>query len=176
MIPPEDSVRLLSQIMEELDYRKLYEAYSRIGRKAAVSPKNLFKILVYGYMNGFYSSRSIEKACRRDIHFMWLLEGQSSPDHNTIVRFRTQLVVKLGQKGEIAYENLFVDGTQIEANANKYSFVWKKAITKHVARLKIKIGAFILQTNPKYGSAFSADSPLELVQVFFEIDILCRDK
>jgi transposase len=51
VIPPEDSVRLLSQLMEELDYRKLYEAYSRTGRKAALSPMNLFKIMVYGYMN-----------------------------------------------------------------------------------------------------------------------------
>lgn len=180
MIPPEDSVRLLSQIMEELDYRKLYEAYSRTGRKAAVSPMNLFKIIVYGYMNGLYSSRAIEKACRRDINFMWLLQGQSPPDHNTIARFRTQRlaevmedlfsqrVVKLGQRGEIAYENLFIDGTKIEANANKYSFVWKKATTKHAARLQTKIDAFVLQTNQKYGCDFSTDSPLELIQVFFE--------
>jgi transposase len=173
-------VRLLSQMMEELDYRKLYEAYSRGGRKAAVSPVKLFKIMVYGYMNGIYSSRAIEKSCRRDINFMWLLEGQSPPDHNTIARFRTQrlcgvvedlfsqLVVKLGQKGEIAYENIFIDGTKIEANANKYSFVWKKATTKLTVRLKTKIDAFILQTNQKYGCDFSIDNPLEQIQVFFE--------
>lgn len=180
VIPPEDSVRLLSQIMEELDYRKLYEAYSQTGRKAAISPMNLFKIMVYGYMNGIYSSRLLEKACRRDINFMWLLEGQSPPDHNTIARFRTQrlagvvedlfsqLVVRLGQKGEIAYENLFIDGTKIEANANKYSFVWKKATTKHAASLQTKMDAFILQINQKYGCDFSIDSPLEQMQVFFE--------
>jgi transposase len=180
MIPPEDSVRLLSQIMEELDYRKLYEAYSQTGRKATVSPVKFFKIMVYGYMNGIYSSRAIEKACRRDINFMWLLEGQSPPDHNTIARFRTQrlagvvedlfsqLVIKLGEKGEIAYENIFIDGTKIEANANKYSFVWKKATTKHAAKLKTKINAFLLQTNQKYGYDFSTDSSLEQIQVFFE--------
>ncbi len=42
-------------------------------------------------MNQVYSSRKIEKACRRDINFMWLLEGQKAPDHNTINRFRKRL-------------------------------------------------------------------------------------
>ena len=32
--------------------------------------------------------------------------------------------------GEISGETIFIDGTKIEANANKYTFVWKKAVTK----------------------------------------------
>lgn len=149
-IPANDSVRLLSQVLEELDYTKLYKAYSHQGRNPAVSPKNLFKVLVYGYMSGVITSRALEKACRRDINFMWLLQGQKAPDHNTIARFRSgrvkeavedlfhQFVKKLHQLGEISFENLFVDGTKIEACANKYSFVWKKATQKNEARLKNK--------------------------------------
>ncbi|MEA4888383.1 MAG: IS1182 family transposase [Clostridiaceae bacterium] len=155
LIPADDSVRLLSQVMEELDYSKLYQAYSRLGRNPAVSPKNLFKVLVYGYMNNIYSSRGLETACRRDINFMWLLQGQASPDHNTIARFRSerltdvvddlfrQLVEKLHEYGEIAFANLFVDGTKIEASANKYSFVWKKAVTKNEVKLQAKAKAAI---------------------------------
>ena len=88
-IPEDDSVRLLSLMMEELDYKKLYEAYSQNGRNPAVPPKILFKILIYAYMNDIWSSRKIELACKRDVNFMWLLEGFKSPDHNTIARFRT---------------------------------------------------------------------------------------
>ena len=44
LIPVNDSVRLLSQVMEELEYSKLYEAYSPKGRKAAVAPKSLFNL------------------------------------------------------------------------------------------------------------------------------------
>ena len=88
MIPEDDSVRLLSQILEELYYTKLNEAYSPQGRKPAVEPKILFKILVYAYMNDIYSSRKIERACKRDINFMWLLQGNPVPDHATIARFR----------------------------------------------------------------------------------------
>ena len=50
-IPEDDSVRLLSLMMEELDYKKLYEAYSQNRRNPAVQTKILFKILIYAYMN-----------------------------------------------------------------------------------------------------------------------------
>ena len=51
LIPEDDSVRLLSLMMEELDYKKLYEAYSQNRRNPAVPTKILFKILIYAYMN-----------------------------------------------------------------------------------------------------------------------------
>src|SRR5665648_323071 len=138
LIPEDDSVRLLSHITEELDYTNLMMAYSSKGRNPVVKPKTLFRVLVYAYMNNVYTSRKIEEACKRDINFMWLLQGQKAPDHNTIARFRnlrlsgiveglfSQLVVKLSELGEIEYENIFIDGTKIEAYANKYTFVWKK--------------------------------------------------
>ena len=132
LIPEDDSVRLLSLMMEELDYKKLYEAYSQNGRNTAVPPKILFKILIYAYMNDIWSSRKIELACKRDVNFMWLLEGFKAPDHNTIARFRTgrlepilddlfyQFIVKLYENNELELKNLFIDASKIEANANKY--------------------------------------------------------
>ena len=66
-IPEDDSVRLLSLMMEELDYKKLYEAYSQNGRNHAVPPKILFKILIYAYMNDIWSSRKIELADRKSV-------------------------------------------------------------------------------------------------------------
>ena len=132
-IPEVDPARLVDEICEELDYTKVYAEYGRIWRK--VCPKTMFKIIVYGYMNGQYSSRDIEKACRRDICFMWLLNGEPVPDHTTISRFQNgrlenaiedlfyQFVMYLNRMGEVDFENIFIDGTKIEANANKYSFV-----------------------------------------------------
>ena len=150
-IPADDSVRLLSNVLEEIDYTELYRAYSRKEKICAVSPRNLFKILVYAYMNNIYSSRQIETACKRDINFMYLLEGANPPDHNTIARFRStrlkgiidslfaQVVLLLKDYGELSCENLFVDGTKIEANANKYTFVWKKTILKNQTKLQVRL-------------------------------------
>lgn len=182
LIPANDSVRLLSEIMEQLDYSTLYEAYSRKGRKSAVSPRNLFKIIVYGYMNNLYTSRSLEQACRRDINFMWLLEGAKAPDHNTIARFRSkrvataaeglfyQLVELLKEQQEIRFENLFVDGTKIEANANKYSFVWRKTTEKSAVKLQDKLSQTIAAIREKY------QFPLEQTAETAETLTLLREK
>ena len=142
LVPDNDSVRLLSHELEELDYSLLYQAYSAKGRNPAVGPKTMFRILTYAYSQNIYSSRKIETACRRDINFMWLLAGQKAPDHSTIARFRTgflaeacedlfyQIVRRLAAMGEISKETVFIDGTKLEACANKYTFVWKKSVGK----------------------------------------------
>ena len=144
-------VRLLNAVMERMDYSKLYAAYSRLGR-IEYSPKILLKIMVYGYMRKQISSRALEACCRENLHFIYLLEGQCAPDHNTINRFRKniltqeagqdilrQLVIMLHERGLLSLEAAFIDGTKIEANANKYSFVWKKATAKKTEKLLKKI-------------------------------------
>ena len=57
IIPKNDSVRLLSQFVEEMDLTDLYSTYDRIN---SLSPRTLLKIVLYSYMNGDYSSRSME--------------------------------------------------------------------------------------------------------------------
>lgn len=161
-ISPDDSVRLLSHILEELDYTKLYQAYSHRGRKPGVEPKILFKIVVYAFMQGIYSTRDIETACKRDINFIWLLQGYPALDHSNIARFIKdylgssledlfyQLIHYLHLIDEIKFEHLFVDGTKIEANANKYTFVWKKSINKNEANMHLKVTELIDQINTHY--------------------------
>jgi transposase len=133
-----------------MDINELKAAYSQLGRKPAAPPRILLKILFYAYMEQTYSSRKIQKACERDVNFMWLLSGNAAPSHKTINEFRKhrlgeaveklhyQFVVMLHEIGEVSLENGFPDGTKIEANANKYTFVWKKAVEKFSARLPEK--------------------------------------
>ena len=130
LVPDDDSVRLLSHELEELDYSLLYQAYSAQGRNRAVAPKTMFKILTYAYSQNIYSSRKIETARRRDVNFMRLLAGQKAPDHSTIARFRTgflanacenlfyQMVRRLEKSGELSKETIFIDGTKLKTCAN----------------------------------------------------------
>ena len=64
IIPDDDSVRLLYDVTEGLNYTELYKTYSTKGRNPVILPETMFRIIVYGYMDGIYSSRSIVKACR----------------------------------------------------------------------------------------------------------------
>ena len=85
-IPSDDPVRLLNAFVEGMNLSDLYSTYDRI-RKNQASPRQMLKIVIYASMNRIYSSRDIETSCRRDINFMYLLDGAPVPDHSTIARF-----------------------------------------------------------------------------------------
>ena len=161
-IPEGDFVFKVAEICESLDYTELFNTYLRSWRK--VNPITMFELLVFGYMERKFSSYAIEKACRTDIRFMWLLEGEPTPSVATIKRFQGeklseaieglfyQFVNKLYEMGEVKYKNLFVDGTKIEAYANKYTFVWKSAVEKNLAKLEKKISVLLSVLSERYKS------------------------
>ncbi|MDO5139110.1 MAG: IS1182 family transposase [Oscillospiraceae bacterium] len=162
MIPADDPVRLLSAFVEGMDLSELYATYDRV-RKNQASPRQMLKIMIYASMNRLYSSREIETACRRDINFMYLLEGMPVPDHATVARFISlhlsacskdllaRVSTLLFELGEISAKTVFIDGTKIESCANRYTFVWKKSVTKHQAQLLGKIVSFIEECETLYG-------------------------
>ena len=162
MIPADDPVRLLSAFVEGMDLSELYATYDRI-RKNQATPRQMLKIMIYASMNRLFSSRDIETACRRDINFMYLLEGVPAPDQATIARFVSlhlsacskdllaDASSMLYSLGEVSGKTIFIDGTKIESRANKYTFVWKKTVTKHQTRLYEKILACIEECETLYG-------------------------
>ena len=46
-----------------------------------------------------------------------------------------QFLRRLQKEGFITLKSLFIDGTKIEANANRYTFVWRGTINYHLAGL-----------------------------------------
>ncbi|MDD4125139.1 MAG: IS1182 family transposase [Eubacteriales bacterium] len=163
VIPANDSVRLLDQIVEEIDLRPLERALKRSGRKHRTNPVTMLKIILYSAMERKYASRPIDEACLRDINYIWLLNGEPAPSYRAICRFRSEvlsecseeifyeLIHKLKELGEITFEHLFVDGTKIEANANKYSFVWQKSTNKYENKTIQKLGKLFDELCNKYG-------------------------
>ena len=151
LLPEDAPVRVTSAQLEELDYRKLYEAYSSKGRKSVTDPRVLFKVMAYGYQCGIYSTRKLEEACKYRVDFMWLLENGKAPDHSTLSRFRTgrcaeavedlfyQYVRILEQQKEVDHKSVFIDGTKIESRAGRYTFNWRGAAEKNLAKVKKKV-------------------------------------
>ena len=151
MLPENAPVRLTSAQLEELDYEKLYRAYSPRGRKSKVDPRVMFKVMVYGYQCGIYSSRKLEEACHYRIDFMWLLGDAQVPDHATFARFRTgrcveavedlfyQYVKLLEKQGETDHEVVFIDGTKLESSAGRYTFCWRGSIEKYLEKTREKV-------------------------------------
>jgi transposase len=146
LIAANHPVRVVNQVLEQIDITQLLQQY-KPGGTSSYHPRMLLKVLVYAYINNIYSSRKIEEALSQNICYMWL-SGMQKPDHNTINRFRgqrlqkslrpifTQVVLLLCEEGLLSIKDLYTDGTKIEANANRYTFVWGNAIKTNKEKMK----------------------------------------
>lgn len=158
LIEPNHPVRTVSDVIDGLDLQCLIKNY-KPGGTSSYHPRMLLKVLVYGYLCNIFSSRRLEEALKQNIHFMWL-SGMSRPDHNTINRFRserlkdeirsifTQVVLLLESQGHVSLKTVFTDGTKIEANANRYTFVWGKSIERNKKRIEEQLED-LWQYNPE---------------------------
>ena len=145
LITPQHPVRIVSQVIDQIDLDPLLRKYKG-GGCSSYHPRMLLKVLIYGYLNNIYSSRKLEAATKENIYFMWL-SGMEQPDHNTINRFRsdrlkgvikkvfTQVVVLMSESGHVDLQNVYTDGTKIESSANRYTFVWGKSIKANKERI-----------------------------------------
>jgi len=149
LVPRNHVVRTINAAMDSMDLSRVFKSYKG-GGTSSYHPLMMLKVLIYAYTQKIYTSRRIAKAIRENIHFMWLA-GNNRPDFRTINRFRSTILREnigwvfaavielLIEKGLIKFENYFLDGTKIEADANKYSFVWKKSTVKYKARLQSQV-------------------------------------
>lgn len=142
-------VRLVNQVVENLDITAIEKTYSG-GGTSAYHPRMMLKMLFYAYMNNIYSCRKIGKQLEENVHYMWL-SGNQRPDFRTINNFRslhlkgtinhlfTQVVLMLAEMGYISLQTVYIDGTKMESRANRYTFVWRKTVEKNKAKLEEKI-------------------------------------
>ena len=155
LISEDHLVRVVNSAIDRLDLAALFSRYPG-GGASSYHPVMMLKVLVYGYCERIYSSRRLAKALRENINFMWL-SGKNTPDFHTIARFRSgrlkgaveevfaQVVQMLVDSGHVKLENYFVDGTKMEANASRYSWVWSKSTDNYHRRLQGQIRELISQ-------------------------------
>lgn len=148
-LPENHIVYSIHQVVEDLDDSQYHLIENDFGRPA-YHPKVLLKALLFAYSEGIFSGRKIEKMMQENIAMQWLT-GQTLVSYRTINRFRVSEVTKailqdlyctfslrLKEEKLIEGKALFIDGTKFEADANKYTFVWKKATDQFYSTLKEK--------------------------------------
>jgi len=132
----------IHHLVESIPHEAL-EPFLRNEGCPAYHPRMMLKIILCAYTQSVFSGRKIEALLKDSIRMMWLAQGYE-PSYRTINRFRIQPEVKdlirqcfiqfrcqLVEEKLIDQEAIFIDGTKIEANANKFTFVWKKSIEKY---------------------------------------------
>ena len=122
--------------------------------------EKLLKIVLFAFMEyGYCSVRFIQKLCETDIRFLWLLDEENAPSHMTISNFiQKELSASVDSifndinsyifaKEHVDTDHVYIDGTKIEANANKYTWVWKKSCLKSRNNVFAKLTSLIQEMN-----------------------------
>ena len=145
-LPDDDPVYTLKKVMEDLDFSGLLANCSDKGR-TGYNPIMMYAVVTYANMRGVRSVDRIVELCERDLAFIWLTRGQK-PKRDAFYEFKGkkltskilddlnyQFLRRLQKEGLVTLKELFIDGTKIEANANRYTFVWRGTINYHLAVL-----------------------------------------
>lgn len=125
-----------------------------LGGRSSYNPYRLFAAIIYAFSKHSGSLRKIEESIKYDLRFIYIMNNYS-PTYVTISKFLNNVVVKHSEesfslitltilnKYNLCFDDCFIDGTKIEANANKYKFVYKP--TKFKFNLFEKIRLLLLK-------------------------------
>lgn len=154
-IPENAPVRIVSQVVDDLNIDRLLKSY-RSGGCRGYHPRMLLKVIFYSYLTNTFSCRKIEQSLTENISYMWL-SGKQFPKHSCINDFRskrlkkyihdlfTQVVIMLVDLGYVSLDVQYIDGSKFESVANRYSFVWRKSVEGYKANLEKKIANILEQ-------------------------------
>ena len=157
-LPDDDPVYTLKKVMEELNFSGLLACYSDKGR-TGYNPIMMYAVVTYANMRGVRAVDRIVDLCQRDLAFIWLTKGQK-PQRDAFYDFKgkkltgevldelnCQFMRRLEKEGIITLKELYIDGTKIEANANRYTFVWRGSLNYHLAGLLDTIDSLYERNN-----------------------------
>ena len=160
LIDISDPVYTFCEVMDHIDLSKYFvEKGYKTGRPRCDEQK-LLKVILFAFMeHGISSLREIEKLCRNDIRYMYLLDDRKAPSFATFGNLiRNELTDSIEQifidvnsyifeKNHVDLEHTYLDGTKMEANANRYTWVWKKSCLRNRDKVFEKLSALIDSMN-----------------------------
>ncbi len=144
--------RFVVDIVEQLDLSELTSDYSR-GGKRAYHPAMLLSLLFYGYANGIFSSRKLERATFESVAYRFIA-ANLHPDHATIAAFRKRFIGRLGGMfiqilivartlGVLQVGNVSLNSTKIKANPSKHKAMSWEYANKLEQQLQEEVAALL---------------------------------
>jgi transposase len=144
-IPADHPVRMLDEILSELDWTAWEAAYHGSFGQPPIHPSVMCKVLLFAILRRIRSSRQIEYNLRHSIDFMWLASGRTI-DHTTLSEFRRKHRSQLGDiyrqvvqlaidLGVAKLSELCIDGTRVRANANRFKTLTAEKVERLLAEL-----------------------------------------
>ena len=161
LIDISDPVYTFCEVMDHIDQSKYFvEAKGYKSGRPRCDAEKLLKVILFAFMeHGISSLRDIEKICKTDIRYMYLLDEMKAPSFATFGNFiRNELTNTIEQifidintyifhQEHVDLNHTYIDETKIEANANRYTWVWKKSCIKNRDKMFVKISELIHSMN-----------------------------
>ena len=160
MIEVSDPVYTFNEVMTHIDLEKYFAVKERRTGRPRYAAIKLLKVILFAFMeNGYISTRQIEKLCKTDIRFLWLLDGDKAPSHMTIDNFMKSILncgideifqdinTYIFAMEDVDLNHVYMDGTKIIANANRYSWVWKKSCVTNRKKVFASVTAILDEMN-----------------------------
>ena len=159
-----DPVFTFDRFMEGIELQKYLKKVPKhkVGR-LRYNPVNMLKTVLFGFMtSGYCSLRELEDNCKVNPRFMYLMDRET-PSYRTFGYFINEILSEsieeifadinraIFEEEHVDLQHIYIDGSKFEANANKYSFVWKKSTNKYEARLDAKMDALLPVMCNKHG-------------------------
>jgi transposase len=163
-LPEDDIIHLIVDAVAVMDLSK-FEAACKVGGagQAPFAPAMLLAVLIYAYSHGVRSSRAIERLCRRDAGYRFIV-GDTAPDHTVIARFRRRHVGQMKsiflqvldlcrEAGLIRLGLVALDGTKVKANAALDANRTASTIDEQVGRMLAEAEATDAREDGLFGPA-----------------------
>lgn len=174
-VSDDHEVRVLDEILQELDWSDWISEYSQGRGQPPIHPRILAGVLLYGLTRRIRSSRVLEYMTGHNIDFMWLTEGRRI-DHTTICKFRTRFekplkalfrqVVRTAMNiGLIRLGEVTFDGTRVKASNDRYETSTAANVEKQLAELGERFGQWLVEaekSDTADNEAFGLSSPEKL--------------
>lgn len=150
-VPTTHIVKLIDTFVDSIPPEVLLEERVATTGRPLSHPAIMLKILLFAYSRQTYSGRKIETMLKENLPMRWLARDhmysyhtinnfrQSEHASDLIKRTFVYFTMALKDHGLIQSDACFIDGTKVEADANKYSFVWRRAVEKYHANLRKKV-------------------------------------
>lgn len=193
-----DPVYTFCEVLDHIDLSKYLVIKENGTGRPRYDAYTLLKVILFAFMErGYVSTREIVKLCKTDIRFMWLLQDNPPPSHMTVDNFMNRVLresieeifVKINgyifEKEAVDLNHVYIDGTKIRANANTYSWVWKKSCLTNRDKIFSKISKLLLLMNERiayYGVKFGTRTDYaieyleEILKQFAELTYLEPEK
>lgn len=155
-----DPIYDFCEIVDSIDLSSFFVVKGYKTGRPSYSRTKLLKIILFSFMeNGYLSLRQIEKSCKTDIRYMWILDDMPAPTFVTIGKFIRENLVNsieeiftavnqvIFEREKVDLNHSYIDGSKYEANANKYSWVWKKSCITNRNKVFEKVSEIIDKIN-----------------------------